>query len=461
MMNNDFLFKKITEKIAEFDFSGYTTQYPPMPLWNKFDLNLVKKHLMQPFLKKPECGLYIHIPFCKTKCSFCRYFSIELKDQGVIDDYLVFLEKEAGLYRKIFKKNKVKTCYIGGGTPSLLHFEQLSKFFDIIYTYFDLSNCAQICFEANPDFLNINKIKLLKQYGVNRLTIGIQSLDPKVIKAVNRTQDVGKIFEIYQCAREIGIKYINIDLMSGLPCQTTTSFFRTIMEVLKWRPDMIHAHPFFPTINTGFSKEGARLSKKDFDRREKMDQLGSKLLDWQGYKKIQFDSMGLTSKARNIQLSDAVEHNTSYIGLGCGATSHVTGYLRYANFNDIEKYFFFLNKNKLPISIGYQLDMLDEMIYFVVAHLRYGEIPRTTFFKNFGKEIDSIFKKEIAYLEMRDKIIVTPSHIISKMKNIGEYLIFSKYFYSQKVVNRIKRKFNIKSFPRKEISEEKMKNMYI
>lgn len=436
MVTNDLLFKQITEKIAQTDFSGYTIQYPPLFLWQslKSEQEILESWKKIVKTKPKYLGLYIHLPFCKQRCSYCRYFSLELKKKTDLKNYLVALKKEIKIYGKILAKVNIRSIYFGGGTPSLLTTEQLEDLFNYLYQNFNLSKCQQIAFEGNPDFLSLKKLRLLKKMGVNRLTIGVQSLDPKVIKAVNRYQSTDAFFRCFQIARKVKIENINIDLMVGLPSQTINSAVKTLKTVIGLQPEMIHVHPFYPTALSTFIKKGQRLSKKDMKKREKMALISQKLIQKAGYKPIKFDTDGKTEAARNLQLSDAIEYNAPFLGLGAGAVSHATNYFRYVNSNNLNEYICNLNKGKLPIFSGYRLTKKDEMIYFVTASLRYGQVDKNQFRQLFNQDLDKVFSKKIKYLEKRGKVKNTSKYLYSKMKNIGEYLVFSKYFYDKNLI---------------------------
>jgi oxygen-independent coproporphyrinogen-3 oxidase len=458
----DYLFKEMNERIAKVDLTGYTFQYPPMIFWRKVKEEEVKKAWKHLSIRAEEhLGMYVHLPFCKTRCSFCRYFSNKLKDSSQIDKYLIFLEKEVKIYKHFFGPSIFKTLYIGGGTPSLLTIKQISRLFEMLYNNFDFSKCRQVVFEGNTDFLEYEKLKKMKEYNVNRLTIGIQSLDKRVIKKTNRSQTVELFYKSYQDARKAGIRYINVDLMTGLPFQTLEGFYRTVEEVIKLRADMIHIHPFYPTPRTQFFKDGHRLSKHQMEARNIMNRIGGELLFKAGYKNIKFDSNGLTPLARNMQLSDNVEFCAPFLGLGSGAASHNTGYFRYVNFKDIKKYYRALSQKRVPIYKGYKLNKLDDMIYFVIANLRYGEVSKNTFYKLFRENLDETFGEVIRYLEKRNKVINERFRLISNANNIGEYLIFSKYFFSKDLIDKYKNSFLYSNESCTPVTDEELRYMCI
>ncbi len=445
MQDYSFLFfKKITQAIANTDFTGYTFQYPPLFLWKQAflksqALNAWKKNIGDDKLLK-HLGIYIHIPFCPHKCTYCRYFSVELQEKSILRTYLKALANEMKIYGKILKKTSISTLYLGGGTPAMLSENQINSLFKLIHEEFDLSQCKQICFEGNPDFLDFRKLEILKRWNVKRLTIGVQSLDGKVINAVKRYQTQGAFLDCFRMARQLKIEHINIDIMAGLPKQTLNSFLATLKQVIDLRPDMIHVHPFYPTSFTLFSRKGLFLSEKNSRDRKQMSSLSAMLLEKAGYKPILFDANGLKQSSRNIQLSDAIEYNSPFLGLGAGAVSHVPYHLRYLNHKDISKYIKALNKKTIPVYSEIQLTKQDEMIAYIISALRYGEINKKKFKKLFNKDIEINFKSIIYNLAKRNKILNLSDKIVSQMRDIGDYSIFSKFFYSQGILSESRKK---------------------
>lgn len=440
MVNNNLLFRNLTEKIANTDFSGYTIQYPPLFTWGeRFCDKFILKKWSDSLRRYPDhLGLYVHIPYCKQKCSYCRYFSIELQKNEEIDTYLYLLEREFSFYQKIFERFRFSSLYIGGGTPSLLTVKQLEKLFNILGRYFNISHCKQIIIEGNPDFLDREKLILLKKKGVNRLTIGVQTLDPAVINAVNRYQTPNAFFRCFEEAKNAGIKDINVDLMVGLPGQDERSVVDTVKKVVSLRPEMVHVHPFYPTKLTSFITKGESFSENSMQMRDNLCDIAHSLIDSNGYKNIRFDAKGRNETSRNIQLSDAIEYNSSFLGVGSGAVSHARNSLRYVNNSNLNKYALALNKSKLPISLSCNLTKKDEMVYFLTACLRYGYVDKGKFKKMFNKDLEIVFSRQLRYLEKMGKISNKKRRLFSLMNNMGEYSIYSKYFYDSTLIRNYK-----------------------
>ncbi len=433
MKNNDLLFVEVSKKIADSDFSGYTFQYPPLFSWKSDGAEEAvhaawKKALSR---KGDHLGIYVHIPFCKQRCTYCRYFSKKLDDRSELSGFLDSLRKEVGLLKGHFTNQKIHSLYIGGGTPSILSVTQITELFDLLHENFDFSECVQAVFEGNPDFLTLEKLRRLKRHGVNRLTIGVQSLDQKVIDLVNRFQTTGSFQKCIKNAKKVGIETINIDLMIGLPGQSGDSFIRTLREVMRLDPDMVHLHPFYPTHLTAFSKSNRNFTEKEIGRREKMSEIGHLMLKQSGYLENEFDAASKEKKDINIQLSDAMEFNSSFLGLGPGAVSHVAGSLRYVNMNTVNGYKRSLDEGRLPLLSARELRAKDDMVYHVISCLRYGGVDKERFRRLFGQEADEVFAEEIAFLVNRKKIENTTDALLPKFSDLGEYTIFSKYFYDE------------------------------
>ena len=438
MKNLDYLFKTLTEHIAATDASGYTIQYPPAFTWRA----LAQTQVIQAWrslLRRGDIskiGLYVHVPFCASRCEFCRYHSEEETDPAAIADYLEDLKTEARRYSGLFRTVPFKTLYIGGGTPSLLREQDLIRFFRDLNSLFDLRYCQQISFEATPHTLNRKKLAILKKYKVNRLTLGVQSLDPNVLRINKRKQTAAEVYSAYRYARQLAIPYINIDLMAGLPGQSLASFLATLSAIIRVRPDTIHLHPFYPTPFTNFIRREQTLTPEAMDIRNRMCNLGAQMMTRAGYRPTPFDAPSLSPAARNIHLSDAVEFNGPFLGLGCGAVSHATGYLRYRNQDNPPAYHARLRRGTLPIERGIRVDAKDEMIYFATAHLRYGALLKVHFKELFGCSLNQVFKRPILYLQKRGILAQDKAALFFQDRNISSYLIYSKYFYRPSIVNR-------------------------
>lgn len=215
MLKKDLELYKLFEKIlkAHFltDYSSIDFLYPPHFCWDKFDseeFNKVKNRFLA-----GNYLLYVHFPFCRSKCKFCRQFSLASNNKKLFDNYVDLVTEELRLYTEAIDISSLANIYLGGGTPTLF---PLDKFFEKLYSSINVHPLAQINVESTPESLSVRKLKMLKKMGVNRLLIGAQSLDPTVLKSINRFQRKAYFIKIYYLAKEIGIPVVNIELVAGL-----------------------------------------------------------------------------------------------------------------------------------------------------------------------------------------------------------------------------------------------------
>ncbi len=220
---------------------------------------------------KKELELYIHIPFCLRKCKYCDFLSaVSTKDQR--QDYVESLCRKIRSYKDLAKVSLVSSIFLGGGTPSILTGQQVRAIFEAIRDTFCLREDAEISMEMNPGTVTRDKLTAYKACGINRLSIGLQSTDPKELRALGRIHSYEEFLESYQMAREVGFDNINVDLMSAIPFQTRESYQRTLKKVAKLTPAPEHISAYSLIIEEGTpfyeiygDREGKKLSAEDLE----------------------------------------------------------------------------------------------------------------------------------------------------------------------------------------------------
>lgn len=223
-----------------------------------------------------KIGLYIGIPFCPTRCLYCSFTSYPLdKYSSKVDDYLLCLEKELSFLGERFKGYETESIYIGGGTPAALNEEQLERLLEFVGKYFDAS--YEYSVEAGrPDTITRRKLRLLKQYGVNRISVNPQTMNEKTLRLIGREHTVGQFLSAFEMARQEGHKHINTDLILGLPEETASDVEKTMKEITNLNPESI-------TIHTLAVKRASRLKENlgsyelaKYDEMERMLDVSSK-----------------------------------------------------------------------------------------------------------------------------------------------------------------------------------------
>lgn len=204
-----------------------------------------------------ELGIYIHIPFCKSKCSYCDFTSFANKER-MIEKYIECLKKE-------IKENKednyvVDTIYIGGGTPSFIDSKYIKEIVEIVKTKFKIKEEAEITIEVNPGTVDEEKLKDYKKTGINRISIGLQSTNNKILKQIGRIHTYEEFLNTYNLVRKVGFKNINVDLMLALPNQTLEELEESVEKLIKLNPEHISIYSLI--IEEGTKMEELVNNKK-------------------------------------------------------------------------------------------------------------------------------------------------------------------------------------------------------
>ena len=273
-------------------------------------------------------GLYIHIPFCKSKCAYCAFASYAGR-ADLIGSYLKALAKEAASYKNKFKP---KTLYIGGGTPSLLDLKQLTFLIDIIEKNFSpIAKFEEAAFECNPESLTEEKIKLLKAAGFTRLSIGMQAMDDKNLNLIGRAHNKKQFLQVFKTAQKY-FDNLNIDVIAALPQQSMADFKNGLAAAVKLGPRHISVYGLMVEEGTKLFASGF---KPDDDLCRKMLEHAANYLTARGYGQYEISNFaqGGFESLHNINYW----RGGDYLGLGCAAASYIKG-ARRCNTGDLQKY---------------------------------------------------------------------------------------------------------------------------
>ncbi len=274
--------------------------------------------------EKTPLGIYVHIPFCRSKCEYCDFYSLGgSKEKGLTEDYLeaVCLHmKEAGALAPNYL---VDTIYFGGGTPTYLGPEGLVQILNAIRRRFAVSNDAEITFEANPDSVNEKLLKRLKAEGFNRISLGVQTDDDQLLRKLGRPHSYRQAVQAVELARNAGFRNISLDLIYGLPGQSLTDWEQTLTHVLELQPEHMSCYGLKVEQGTPLwnYKEAANLP--DDDAQADMYLSTVRILKEHGYAQYEisnFARRGLRSR-HNLKYWTGQE----YLGFGPAASSDFAG----------------------------------------------------------------------------------------------------------------------------------------
>jgi len=288
-------------------------------------------------------SLYIHIPFCKGKCYYCDFLSFKKKSNREVKSYLNALIKELSFY----KSQSIKTIYIGGGTPSILDLEDFEQLFEALYRIFDLGNLKEFTLEANPESLSSQKLKLWMEYGVNRVSLGVQSFNDMVLKRVNRVTVQKDIYRAFDLIKDSGIRSFSIDLIIGI--QNRNIYRNDLKRAVEIGPNHISA--YLLTVGEATPLKGMIENGKikiPCDKEyEYLYNYTVANLDSYGYRRYEisnFSKIGCES-LHNLNYWMYGE----YIGVGLGAFSFIEN-KRIKNSDDLSDYIQKIDKGIKPSS---------------------------------------------------------------------------------------------------------------
>ena len=268
-------------------------------------------------------SIYIHIPFCKTICSYCDFCKFYYNEKWV-DNYLIALEKEI---KSKYKNEPINTIYIGGGTPTSLNIKQLEKLLKLT----KLFNFEKIEFtvETNAD-LSLDKVKLLKQYGVNRISIGVQTVNPKHLKFLNRNHTKEEVINLVNLLKQYDFN-VNVDLMYGMPNQTLKELEEDLDFILSLDVNHISTYSLIIEPHTKIYIDNVTNIDEDLDY-QMYQLINKKLKNYVHYEISNFAKEGYYSKHNLVYWN-----NLEYYGFGIGASGYIDG-VRYDNTRSYQNY---------------------------------------------------------------------------------------------------------------------------
>lgn len=370
-----------------------------------------------------DLSIYIHIPFCVKKCRYCDFLSYPALEQER-EEYLELLLSEIEQQALFYKEHQVVSVFIGGGTPSLLNEEAIKAVFDKLNQNYTFSESPEITIEINPGTVTAGKLSAYMQMGINRLSIGLQTADDKELQMLGRIHDYQTFCDTYECARKLGFRNINIDLISAIPGQTVDSCRETLQKVLAWDPEHISAYSLILEEGTWFHEHREELSFLSEEEDRALYELTGRMLSDAGYSRYEISNYAKTGY--ECIHNKVYWQRGDYVGFGLGAASMVQE-VRWSNKRTMEEYRAALRQadgeteDDLTLArtrLGENIQILsreEQMEEFMFLGLRLTKgIEKKTFESKFGIPIESVYGEVLdklhqdGLLMIDDTIRLTP-----------------------------------------------------
>lgn len=377
-------------------------------------------------MKTKEIELYVHIPFCKSKCRYCDFCSFHAKD-SVIEAYINKLKEELIFWGKQFAQEEVVTVFIGGGTPSYLKEKYIRQICDMIFQHFQISENAEITIEANPGTVDLGKLCTYRESGINRISFGLQSTIQEELEYLGRIHTYEEFLQSYDWARQAGFTNINVDLMSAIPKQTIASYEKNLRTIAQLSPEHISAYSLIIEEGTPFYEDEnlERLLPSEEDE-VLMYQMTAKILKEYGYEQYEISNYAKNGFESRHNLG--YWSHIPYLGVGLNASSYIAE-KRFENPSDMKEYLKIQNFDE-AYKKARSLSVHEQIEEFMFLGLRKTKgVSKSDFKQRFSHSMASVYEKTLkeamkqGFIEEKgDRVFLTPRGILVSNQVLCEFL---------------------------------------
>lgn len=385
--------------------------YPPVKILelNKEEIDLRKKSDL-----KEQSAIYVHVPFCSSICTYCRFYRIKSPEKKeLVEGYIEALEKEAVMYAKTpyVRSLKFGVVYVGGGTPSILSSNQLERIIGMCRREFNLSADPQITIEGNSSSFDEDKLGKILSAGANRISLGVQTFNDSLAKSLNLPHTRSQVVEIIRRARDVGHKNISIDLMYNLPGETLGMWEDDLKTAVSLGVDHITAFFLWVLSKTTLEEQlkSNVVSIGSLDQETRMFEAAMKTLSSAGY-----TQEGLTDFVKPGIQGWKYGHlraaYTDVLGLGAGSVGYLNHYL-YRNLGLEDGYVDMVKKTGFPVNFAKNNTTEEEMHGFMAVGMRALRVRKQEFKNRFGLEIQDVFRETLGRLEAKGLIESTDKEV--------------------------------------------------
>jgi oxygen-independent coproporphyrinogen-3 oxidase len=416
-------------------FPCFDFQYPSSALSRKPDFTDPYATLWaKDNIHGKRAGLYVHIPFCRSKCSFCYFTVAANRAEDEVDRYLDTLELEIARVAPFVRDRVIESLYIGGGTPTYLTARQLERLFTLLYRNFDLSAFSEWSIESTPTLADLDKLRVMKQYGVTRLSLGVQTTHDHLLKKLNRSFERKDIERIIAQARQAGIDNINLDFMYALPGQSVDDWFRTLDDAFAQDIPGITIYSLDLHESTHFFRIRDKLEMAGLKTQLRMYDEAVERLECHGYQKIN-SSIFARAKSCYTQQNRRWE-NLPLIALGPGAQSYSPGY-NFRNIGDLKRYTEALHTGQTIIDRYVTLGEGEEFYREAVSMVRFAMLDKAGFAARHGRSVHTRFRFLIETLIQMGYMEETPDSVHLTRAGLHRSNMISMFFYSDAIKQKL------------------------
>jgi len=376
--------------------SYFVANYPPFSVWTPEHVPAALDRLDGAPRPGVPLGLYLHIPFCRKRCTFCYFRVYTDKNADEVDVYTDTLAKEIGLYasRRGLSGRQFEFVYFGGGTPSFLSNKQLLRLIDRIRQHWTWEAAREVTFECEPGTLKKSKLETIKRIGVTRLSLGVEHFDDEVLSTNGRAHKSPEIFRAWEWIREVGFPQVNIDLIAGMVGDTPDKWKTTVAKGLELQPDSVTIYQMELPFNTVISRQAQETGEPppvaDWATKRTWVEYAFGQFESAGYKVSSGYTLVKPSDRSGFVYRDSLWHGADLVGTGVASFSHVGG-VHFQNVDTWESYLERVERGELPIARALPVTARQRLIRELILQLKTGRLDGAYFRGKFGADISREF----------------------------------------------------------------------
>ncbi len=380
--------------------SYFVSNYPPFSLWKQEYVAKINEVLHQSPESKVPMGLYIHIPFCRKRCKFCYFRVYEKQNAKTIERYVQALEREFELLSKVevIQDRTLDFTYFGGGTPSYLSSKQLLSLRDRLSSLLSWETAQEVTFECEPGTLNLEKVKTLKEIGITRISLGVESFNDTLLEANGRAHLSPEVFKAYDWIQEVGFPQVNIDLIAGMMGETDDNWTEAVEKASEMDADNITIYQMELPHNTIISKEikemGITSPIANWATKRRWMNEAIETLQTKGYHLASGNELVKNPETDRFVYRDNLFRGNDIIATGVSSFGHLQG-VHYQNLDRLEDYLESMEKGELPINRALEPSEHQRLIREFVLQLKEGRVLTQPFYDKFGVKITEEFSKAL------------------------------------------------------------------
>lgn len=370
----------------------FVANYPPFSFWTGEELPRVHAALAAPPRPETDFGLYLHLPFCRKRCKFCYFRVFTEMDSASINRYLAALGQEVELYAGMpaTAGRRLRFVYFGGGTPSMLSVRQLSGLVERIRRAMPWDGVEEVTFECEPGTLTRSKLVAVRDFGVTRLSLGVENFDDEILRANGRAHLSAEIYRVLPWIGEMGFEQLNIDLIAGLVGESWATWRESVRKTIEIAPDSVTIYQLEVPYNTELSKSvlGGSLEQPlaDWQTRRDWQQYAFDQMGEAGYELSSAYTLVRRDKPCRFVYRDAVWHGCDMLGTGISSFSHVNG-CHFQNTATWGQYLADMESGRLPLERGFVPSRRELLTREVALQLKLGRLDAGYFQAKFGVDV--------------------------------------------------------------------------